>query len=392
MMLWKGIGRAAGVAVLILAAAAPAWASDLGFSASVGLEVTYTPVPPASYNIGSNLQLSFEIPGFALESETGFDLTGFTFQRVSLGVDFGAAKIAEEIRFEPNFDWNELSLDLSIVGVEIGVDWIFANIGSVQTPSYDMGIVVAFQSEIPCGLGIASVTGFGAIDLVNVLGGAAAPFSEQMLFLFAHLGTVCEPAPDLDVTIVDGLYFEEELLRLTFAFQGLLVSHTTWFDEFGLAQMVFEFGYDFDDPSLGFLTAVVVDGAFAIATIDVIVDLSIDVIRFTSWTKFAEYSPPTPLPVMFAGQGFAVSFELCGVTATSETDFDDLFLFEAEIVAIETSIDPVTFVSLTTFDASGFATECIEASVAFSGVRLSTKAEFTWDGVALVAFGFELNF
>ena len=384
MMLWKGIGRAAGVAVLILAAAMPAWASDLGFSASVGLEITYTPVPPASYNIGSNLQLTFEIPGFALESETGFDLTGFTFQRVTLGVDLGAAKITEEIRFEPDFDWSELSLDLSIVGVEIGVDWIFANIGSVQTPSYDMGVVVAFQSEIPCGLGIASVTGFGAIDLVNVLGGALTPFSEEMLFLFAHLDTVCDPAPALDVTVVDGLYFEEELLRLTFAFQGLLASHTTWFDALGLAQMVYEFGYDFDDPSLGFLTAVTVDGAFSIT--------KIDVIRFTSWTGFAEYSPPTPLPVMFAGQGFAVAFELCGVTVTSETDFDDLFLFEAEIVAIETSIDPVTFVSLTTFDASGFASECIEASIAFSGVQLSTKAEFTWDGVVLVAFGFELTF
>ncbi len=392
MMLWKGIGRAAGVAILILAAAAPAWASDLGFSASVGLEVTYTPVPPASYNIGSNLQLTFEIPGFALESETGFDLTGFTFQRVTLGVDLGAAKIAEEIRFEPDFDWNELSLDLSIVGVEIGVDWIFANTGSVQTPSYDMGVVVAFQSEIPCGLGIASVTGFGAIDLVNVLGGASAPFSEQMLFLFTHLDTVCDPAPDLDVTIVDGLFFEEELLRLTFAFQGLLVSHTTWFDELGFAQMVFEFGYDFDDPSLGFLSAIVVDGAFSITKIDVIVDLSIDVVRFTSWTRFAEPTFPVPLPVIFAGQGFGVAFELCGVTVTSETDFDDLFLFEAEIVAIETSIDPVTFVSLTTFDALGFASECIRASVAFSGVQLSTKAEFAWDGVTLVAFGFELTF
>jgi hypothetical protein len=392
MMLWRGIGRAAGVAILILAAAAPAWASDLGFSASVGLEVTYTPVPPASYNIGSNLQLTFEIPGFALESETGFDLTGFTFQRVTLGVDLGAAKIAEEIRFEPDFDWNELSLDVSIVGVEIGVDWIFANIGSVQTPSYDMGVVVAFQSEIPCGLGIASVTGFGAIDLVNVLGGALAPFSEEMLFLFTYVDTVCEPAPDLDVEVVDGLYFEEELLRLTFAFQGLLISHTTWFDALGLAQMVFEFGYDFEDPSLGLLTAITVDGAFSITKIDVIVDLAIDAVRFTSWTGFAEPVFPVPLPVIFAGQGFAVAFELCGVTVTSETDFDDLFLFDAEIVAIETSIDPVTFVSLTTFDASGFASECIEASIAFSGVHLSTKAEFTWDGVTLVAFGFELAF
>ena len=96
--------------------------------------------------------------------------------------------------------------------------------------------------------------------------------------------------------------------------------------------------------------------------------------------------------MLFAGQKFAISFAVSGVRVTSETDFDDLFLFEAEILAIEATIDPVTFVSVTSFDAGGFAGECIQASVAFSGVRLSTDAEFTWAGVVLVSFGFELSF
>ncbi len=71
MMLWKNAGRAATAAILILAVAAPAWAGDLGFSATVGLEITYTPIPPASYNIGSDLQLAFEMPGFTLQLEHG---------------------------------------------------------------------------------------------------------------------------------------------------------------------------------------------------------------------------------------------------------------------------------------------------------------------------------
>ena len=146
-MLWKNAGRAAAAAVLILAVAAPAWAAGLGFSATVGLEITYTPLPPASYDIGSDLQLAFDIPGFSLRSDTGFDLAGFTWEKVSFTVDLGVAKISEDIRFEPEFDWNELSLDLSIVGVDMGADWIFANIGSVQTPSYDMGGGKARTSE-----------------------------------------------------------------------------------------------------------------------------------------------------------------------------------------------------------------------------------------------------
>ena len=392
MMLWKNAGRAATAAILILAVAAPVWAGDLGFSATVGLEITYTPIPPASYNIGSDLQLAFEVAGFTLQSNTGFDLTGFTFERVAFEIDLGAAQIGEDIRFEPDFDWNEVSLDLSIVGVQIGADWIFANTGSAQTPSYNMGVVVALESEIPCGLGIASVTGFGATDLVNVLWGAAAPFSHDMLVLFDHLATLCDPADDLDVTIVDGFFFEEELLRLTLSTSGLLASHTMWFDAGGLSQMVLELGYAFADPCLNVLTSITIDGGFSVTNIDVMVAAEIDVVRFTSWTSFAKPTFPVPLPVLFSGQKFAIAFELSGVDVTSETDFDDLFFFDAEIIAIEATVDPVSFVSLTTFDSGGFASECIQASVTFGGVKLSTDAEFTWGGVARVSFGFELSF
>ena len=392
MMLWKNAGRAAAAAVLILAVAAPAWAAGLGFSATVGLEITYTPLPPASYDIGSDLQLAFDIPGFSLRSDTGFDLAGFTWEKVSFTVDLGVAKISEDIRFEPEFDWNELSLDLSIVGVDMGADWIFANIGSVQTPSYDMGVVVEIGSKIPCGLSIASVTGFGAEDLVNVLGGAPAPFSEVMLTLFDHLATVCAPPEDLRVTVVDGFYFEEELLRLQLNLAGFVTSNTVWFDAAGLSQIVLEIGYAFADPSLGVLTSLTLDGGFSITNLDIIADLSIDAIRLTSWTGFARPAFPVPVPVLFSGQKFALRFELVGVTVTSETDFDDLFLFDGEEIAIEATVDPVTFVSLTEFGAAGFSRQCIEASVAFSGVTLSTKAEFTWSGVTLVSFGFKLSF
>jgi len=379
-MLWRNAGRAAVAAILILAGTAPGWAEDLGFSATVGLEVTYTPIPPASHNIGSDLGLQFSMPGLTLASNTGFDLSGFTFENVAFEVDLGAAQIAEEIRFEPNFDWNQLSFDAHVVGVDIGVDWIFANIGSAQTPSYSMGVVVALKTDVPFGLSIASVTGFGATDVVNVLGGSPAPFSHEMLFLFDYLDTVCAPAPDLDVSIVGGFLFEEELFRLTLLYGGMVASHTMWFDATGLSQIVFELGYVFPEPALALLTALTLDGGFAVDTIGILVDILVDDVRFTSRTGFAQPAFPLPLPVVFSGQGFALSFALSGVTVTSETDFDDLFLFAAEIIAIETTIDPMTFVSLTSFDAAGFSSECVAASVAFSGVKLEMRAEFSWSG------------
>lgn len=391
-MLCTNAGRAVAAAILVLIAAAPAWGADLGFSATVGLEITYTPVPPASYNIGSDLTLAFDVAGFSLRSTTGFDLTGFTGETVEFEIDLGAAQIAEELRFAPTFDWNQLSLDVAMVGVKIGAEWIFANIGSPQTPSYEMGLVVSVASELPIGLGLASATGFGAVDLVNLLGGADAPFADSMLYLYDYVATVCEPAVEPDVTVVGGFFFAEELLRLTITYDGLVASHTMWFDAGGLTQLVFELGYAFADPALALLTTVTLDGAFDAKSLDVILDVAIEGVRFTSWTGFAEPLFPVPLPLLFSGQKFAIGFSIAEVHVTSQTDFDDLFLFELETIVIETTIDPVSFASVTTFDSGGFARECLVASVAFSGVTLSTEAEFTWSGIVRVSFGFELDF
>jgi len=365
---------------------------ELGFTGGVGLEITYTPVPPTSFNIGSKLALSFEVAGFSFVSETGFDLFGFQSERVTLGVDLGAVQIGEEIRFDPYFSWNELSIDLSIVGVEIGVDLILANIGGVQTPTYSMGSVLGLSSGIVCGFSITSLTGFGAVDLVNILGGIEAPFSYELLSLFHHVDTLCETSVDLDVTIVSGFYFEEELFRLEVDYMGMIASNTTWFDYTGLTKSLFELGYRFEEPSLRFLAAMALDGSFVITGLDFIIDLQIDVVRFTSHTWFVENSLPAPIPIIFGGQAFAVSFEICGVLFTTETIFDGSFFFAEQALAIEAWIDPVSLKSLTVFDTTGFASQCIYADVTLCGVVLYTQAEFDFTGIQEATFGFSITF
>lgn len=390
-MLWTNAGRAAMAAILILAGTAPGWAAGLGFSAAVDLEITYTPIPPASYDIGSELGLTFAMPGFTLTSDTGFNLSGFAFERVEFEVDLGAAQIAESIRFEPGFDWNQLSFDLAIACVQVGVDWIFADIAAPPTPDYQMGVVLAVRCDTPVGLSVASATGFGAADLADVLGGTA-PFSEEALSLFEYVATLCAPAPASDPTILAGFAFEEEILRLTLASVGLVASHTTWLDAAGLQQMGFELGYQLPAPQIGLLAALLLDGTMTITHLDLILDVFVEGVRFTSWTEFAEPLFPVPVPILFAGQRFAVSFEVCEVRITSQTDFDDLFLFAGEQIAIEATIPPVTFVSLTSFDAGGFAAQCIEARLAFDVVELWSAAEFAWDGLVFVLLGFSLAF
>ena len=383
------------VCLLVLLAAAGLVVSaegGVGFSGSVGLDISYMPVPPASYNIGSDLTLEFSVSGFTFTSATGFDLSGFLSEAVTLAVDLGAVQIQEEIRFEPLFAWNELSVDVSIVGIYLGFDLILADIVGPQTPTYSMGAVLELSSTIVCGFTITSLTGFGAQDLVNVLGGIEAPFSYELLYLSNHLASLCVSPTALDVTIVPGFYFEEELFRLEVDTMGMMASNTTWFDDTGLATLSFELGYRFAEPAIAFVASMSLDGSFTITAIDFIIDLQIDVVRFTSHTSFAKLPPPSIIPIVFDSQQFALSFELCNVLITTATTFDYSFYFAEQQIAIEATIDPVTFKSLTVLDASGFASQCIYADVQFCGVVLFTKAEFDYSGIQLVTVGFDLAF
>lgn len=381
------------VLVLILTAGMGAvTASAVEFSGSVGLDIYYMPVLPVYHNIGSDLTLTFSISGFTFTSATGFDLAGFRSQIVTLDVDLGAVQISQETRFEPHFSWNELNVDLSIVGVEIGVDLILADIVGPQTPTYSIGSVLELSSSIVCGFMVTSLTGFGAQDLINVLGGIEAPFSHQMTYLFNHLNGLCTAPVALDVTIVPGFYFEESLFQMEVEMMSLIGSNTVWFDETGLAKLLFEMGFRFEEPSIGFLSSITLNGGFAITGMDFIVDMKVDVVRFTSHTSFAEAPLPIVVPIVFDSQGFAVSFELGSVLVTTATMFDSSFFFAEQLIAIEAWLDPVTFKSLTTFDATGFAGQCIYADVRFCGVVLFTRSEFDFTGIKRVTVGFELIF
>jgi len=374
-----------------LAIGVVACGEGLGFSGNVGLELTYTPVPPLSYNIETGLTLGLSVADFTFESETIFDLSGFQSQEFGVSVGIGAVSIADEILFDPYFSWNQLSVDADIVGITVGVDLILAGVAG-QTASHSMGTVLELSSGVISGFSITTLTGFGATNLVNLLGGIEAPHSYNLLGLFYNLDGLCAAQTEPKVTIVPNFYFEEELVRLEIDFCGILSSSSTWLDWNGFVKEVFEFGYRFEEPSLAFLTAITIDDSFAITGLDFILDLAIGEVQFTSWTSFAPPTTPSVLPVVFSGQKFAVSFEIFGAWITSETGFDGSFLFERQRLAIVAEIEPVTFASLTVFDALGFSSQCLRAGVTFCGVTLYTTAAFDASGVTEVSVGFELSF
>jgi hypothetical protein len=366
--------------------------SGLEFSGSVGLEFTYTPLPPP-FNIDSGLLLSLNLAGFAFTSETIFDLSGFQSQGFSLGVNLGPVQLSDDILFDPYFSWNDLSVSAQLVGIEMAVDFILADIGSVQTPECSMAAVLELSSGVTCGFSITALTGFGATDLVNMLGGIDAPESYDLLALFYRTQDLFSNVGLPKVNVVSGFYFEEELVRLEMDYMGLLSTSTTWFTWSGFSKEVLEIGYHFEEPSLAFLAAFTLDGSFTLSDLDFILDLEILPVRFTSYTSFGASTPPSTLPIVFSGQGFALAFDICDqVTVTSVTTFDATFMFAQQDLAIETIISPVSLTSLTTFSGAGFAGQWIRAQIDFSGVSLYTIAAFEFTGIDYVTFGFNLKF
>ncbi len=366
--------------------------AGVGFSGSIGLETTFAPIPPLSYGIASLLSLGLTVPGFSFGSKTVFDLAGFQSQEFRVAAVVGPVNLENDILFDPSFARDTVSLDTQLIGIETGLDFILANTGSAQTPSYDLGAVVKFSSTVMSGFSLTTVTGFGATNLVNLLGGVETPFSHDLLYTFGHITSLFNPAPSLVVTIVPGFYFEEELVRLEVDCAGVLASSTTWFDWTGFSKQVLEFGYQYGAPRIAFLTSLSIDDTFTVTALSFILDADITGVRVTSRTRFAAPLVPLPIPVVFSGEGIAVSFDLLGARISTETDFDDSFLFEQEFVAIELTVDPVTFSSLSLFDAGGFAHQWVAASISFSGVTLYTKAAFDVIGVSEVVFGFTFTF
>ncbi len=366
--------------------------TNSNFTGTVGVEFAFTPISAVSYDIISDISASFTIEGFSIGMQTSFDLSGFQSLEVNCSIDLGAFNIGEDILFDPYFGWNDFSVTGQIVGVELGLDLILANIGTVQTPSYSMGAVLSLKSGVIDGFSITALTGFGATDLINTLNGVEAPFSHKLLYLYHHLYSLYNSTNNLKVTIVPGFYFEQEFVRLEVNTCGLLASSNTWLDTSGFSKEILEFGYQFKEPQLAFLTALTIDDSFSLSGLDFILDIQIDPVRFTSKTSFAPPSSPLSIPVVFDSQGFAISFDFYGVTVTSETDFDYSFMFSQELIGIETTVDPVTFTSLTKFDTTGFAGEWLVAKVKFSGVTLSTEVNFDFTGITKASFGFSLTF
>ncbi len=370
----------------------PVALSMADFNGTIAFDVSLTPVPPLSYDIAAQLSLAAQLGWFSLSSETQFSLSGFESQRLILGVALGAIVLTERIDFDPAFSWNQLAMDAEFLGIALGVDLILADISAAPPAVYSMAGILELTTSFDFGVSILSLTGFGATDLLESHLASATPLAANLLGLLDHVDGLCIDEETPNPTILSGFYFEEQDLQITFSSLGLLLSSTTEFSWTGISKQTIEFGFQFDDPQIAFLLALALDVPLAVDKIDLLVDLQVFPVRFTSHTVFAAPVPPAALPVQFEAQRFGLGVEFLGALWTTALDFDSTFLFERLQVGVEAELGPAMIVSLTAFDATGFEEQCLRANMTFSGIMLSTSVRFDMSGLVELMFGFALSF
>jgi len=362
-----------------------------GITGYVSLGIGYEFVPPASYDITSDVILGLSVSGFTFVSATALDAYGFAAQTVRLTADLGVVRISEEIRFEPFFSWNEIRVAMDILGLCVGLDLILADLLG-PPPDYSIGGVLELSSQLGFGTGIVSLTGFGATDLLNRVGGIEAPFRHQLMGSFVVLDRLRQDPELLDVVVVPGFFFEEQILRLEFGRWGVITSGTAWLDNAGLARTVWEMGYRLDDPSISFLAVIDVLGWVTVSGLDLVLDLIMDGVRFTSHTAFVETTPPAPAPILFDGQAFAVAFPLGPAQIITATQFDASFLFAGLDIGVDARIEPVWLRSVTQFDGTGFVEQSLRAQAMVLGATLEALIAFDFSGILRASAGIALSF
>ncbi|MCD5416768.1 hypothetical protein LR021_00090 [Candidatus Bipolaricaulota bacterium] len=385
-----------GTLLILFAFSGEGMANETPFDGSIELKTTFRPDPLGPpHDVQIELDLAFSIAGFALESSTLFDLDGFKRQIFTTAIDLGLAVISNEITFQRpgRFTKNHLAVDVSIIDIDFGIDLILADIAFPQTPHFNIGMVIDIRGKLPAGFSIISLTGFGVENLAQMIDDSKALCRHSKPCTDIVQGkALCRHKP---VTVVAGFAFEEQLTKISIDHLGIRAAAITTFDIAGLKAASLKFGYYHADPlaelALSFMMRTDFGRDFALTGMKFELGSVIAGINFSSRTEFASH--PSPMaPLAFDRQTFSITGSIAKTEITSKTVFTAPFTFYLQRITIVTEIEPVKFMTQTTFDTTGFAAMKIEVGVTISGIRLYTSTAFDFHGITEVVAGFQLTF
>ncbi len=242
-----------------------AMAEDCGFGGSLGLEFTFTPVPPAALDISTDITLSLTFGGAHLLSRTLLTWDGLEASWLTVGMDFGNVQFETGMRFDPCFSMYRLEARGGCCPFSLGGLLILENLAPLcEPPDYTVGLALDLGLSFSSGFWVRSLTGFGVWDLYYLVD--------------CDLRTDVQAAP--------GWWFEEQLVGL--GLKGPCFSADTWvlFTDLGLSWWRVATTYRWTQPHVEVGTRLWFMGLFAFTQADLVVAGHIEPVALESVTTF----------------------------------------------------------------------------------------------------------
>ncbi|MFH1609378.1 MAG: hypothetical protein ABID40_01955 [Candidatus Bipolaricaulota bacterium] len=232
-----------GALVLVMALGSAAWAQGPTLSGSLGMELVFTPLPPATLGVTSAITLALTFGRAEVVSRTEISIAGLVAEHLTMGVNLDGVGLRTGMRFDPCFSKYWFEVRGGCCPLELGGLFLVENLApTCQTANFTIGIVLDLGLAWRPGFSMRSLTGFGVTNLYHLID--------------------LDPATEL--TAVPGWWFEENLVYLGFTSACFLVESVILFDPFGLAWGEFGAAYRYPDPEAELGARIRLNGSFGL--------------------------------------------------------------------------------------------------------------------------------
>jgi len=299
------------LALLVLACGmgvmGPAQDGGCELSGALGVELTFTPVPPASLEVNTAITSSLFFAGASMESRTVISLDGLESEHIRFAIDLDGVTLATGMRFDPCFSRYWFEARGGCCPFALGALFLVENLAAAcQTPNFTVGIVLDLGLAFDPGFFVRSLTGFGVEGLYYLI----------------------DEYPQTEVSAVSGWWFEEQLISIGFASECLRTESLFLFDELGFSWAQLHVSYAWIEPAIELGARLWLDSTFAFSQADLILGVTIDPVELRSITSLVFLG--------FLSQEIDISISFSGIKLYSRTSFDFTGLL-SEVIGFEIS-------------------------------------------------------
>jgi len=297
-----------GALVLAVIWGGPVWAQEPALSGSLGIELVFTPLPPATLDVTSVITLALTFGRAEVISRTELSIAGLVAEHLTMGVNLNGVGLRSGMRFDPCFSKYWFEVHGRWCPLELGGLFLVENLApTCQTPSFTVGLVLDVGVIWRPGFFARGLTGIGVRNLLHLVD--------------------LDPATDL--LAAPGWWFEEMLIHIGFTSPCFLLDSLFLFDPGGLAWLELGGSYRYPDPEAELGARIRLNGSFGLDWAKLSLGVRVPPVAVRLVTTFNLAG--------FVAQELGVEVFFSWVRIYSQTQFDFTGLIRA-IVGVELKI------------------------------------------------------